>query len=224
MGPEGFDYSPLYAMPNLKSVCCTTQYGLKGQYKTTVDYSKLHNLKEIKMAGTGHDAYEKLPSLESLWISNCKKHLDFKEISCSTQLRDVTFMQYGIRTLDGIEKHARMQSVALWMNRSLTDISALKNLGSTLRVLDIEGCPKITDFAVLSALINLEHLRLYGSNRLPSLDFLKEMPNLKTFTFTMDVEDGDLILCKDIPYASCKNRKHFNLKDAQLPKKLPQRG
>lgn len=223
MGSDGFDYSPLYAMPNLKSVCCITKYGIRGQYKTNIDYTKLRNLKEVSIAGLGHKDYEKLSSLESLWISNCKKHRDFKEISCSTQLQDITLMQCGLRSLDGIEKHSQMRSVVLSHNRLLTDISALEKLGNTLRVIDIEACPKISDFSFLAMLVNLEHLRLYGSNRLPSLDFLKEMPNLKTFTFTMDIEDGDLTLCKGIPYASCKNRKHFNVKDAQLLKNLPTR-
>lgn len=221
MGLDGFDYSPLYAMPNLKSVCCITKYGIREQYKTSIDYAKLRNLSEVSIAGLGHENYEKLSLLEALWISNCKNHWDFREISCSTQLQDITLMQCGLRSLDGIEKHAHLQSVALWHNRSLTDISTLEKLGSTLRILDIEGCPKISDFTFLAALVNLEHLRLYGSNSLPSLAFLKEMPKLKTFTFTMDIEDGDLTLCKNIPYASCKNRKHFNIKDAQLPKRIP---
>lgn len=221
MGFDDFDYSPLYTMPNLKSVCCITKYGIKEQYKADIDYAKLRNLREVSIAGLGHKNYEKLPILESLWISNCKKHRDFKEISCSTQLQDITLMQCALQSLDGIENHSNMRSVALWHNRSLTDISALEKLANTLHVIDIEACPKISDFSFLATMENLEHLRLYGSNRLPSLAFLKEMPNLKTFTFTMDVEDGDLSLCKDIPYASCKNRKHFNIKDAQLPKNLP---
>lgn len=221
MGSDGFDYSPLYAMPNLKSVCCITQYGIREQYKTSIDYTRLRNLREVSIAGLGHENYEKLSLLEVLWISKCKNHRDFREISCSTQLQDITLMQCSLRSLDGIEKHSHLHSVALWHNRSLTDISALKKMGNTLRVLDIEGCPKISDFTFLAALVNLEHLRLYGSNSLPSMAFLKEMPKLKTFTFTMNIEDGDLTLCKNIPYASCKNRKHFNIKDAQLPKILP---
>lgn len=129
-------------------------------------------------------------------------------------------MQCGLRTLDGIEKHKELRSLALCHNRSLNDISALSGIGNSLQTLVIEGCSKISDFEVLSTLVKLEHLQLYRSNALPTLSFLKDMPNLKTFTFTMNVEDGDLTLCKNIPYASCKNRKHFNLKDAQLPKNI----
>lgn len=220
-GNDGFDYSPLYSMPNLKSVCCLTQYGIQEQYKTNLDYSQLHGVKEVSIAGEGHRGYEMVPSLERLWISNCKKHHNFHTISCSTRLHDVTLMRCGIQTLDGIEKHQQLRSLALYHNRSLSDISALDSIGGTLQTLVIEGCPRISDFAVLSSLVKLEHLQLYGSNVLPTLAFLKKMPNLKIFTFTMNVGDGDLSLCKDIQYASCKNRKHYNLKDSQLPKSIP---
>lgn len=219
-GCVNFDYSPLYSMPNLKSVCCRTQYGTKEQYNTHIDYSQIHGIQEISAAGAGHSGYEMIPSLETLWISNCKKHQNFQNISCSTKLQKVTLMQCGLRTLDGIDKYKELHSLTLYHNRSLSDLSPLDSLGNSLRTLVIEGCSKITDFTVLSALVKLEHLQLYGSNTLPSLSFLKKMPELKTFTFTMDVADGDLSLCKSIPYVSCKNRKHFNLKDAQLPKQI----
>jgi hypothetical protein len=61
-------------------------------------------------------------------------------------------------------------------------------------------------------------LVLFGSNTLESLNFLENMPNLKSFRFTMNVLDGDLGLCKNVPYVYCKNRKHYNLKDDDLPK------
>lgn len=217
---DGFDYSPLYQMPHLKQVCCLTKYGFRDEYKCTIDYSKISGVIDIAVAGQGHKGYEMVSSLETLWISNCRKHRDFQAISCSTNLKNVTLLQCGIQTLDGIEKHNALKSLALYHNRSLHDISALSGLGDSLRLLAIESCPKITDFTALSNLVNLEHLQLYGSNSLPSLSFLHNMTKLKTLTFTMNVEDGDLTHCKNVPYASCKNRKHFNLKDAQLPKQI----
>ena len=219
-GFDGFDYSPLYSMPNLKSVCCRTQYGIKEQYKTNIDYSHICGVKEISVAGPGHTGYEMVPSLETLWISNCKKHKDLSNISCSAQLKDLTMLQCSIQTLKGIDSFPALESLALFHNRSLSDISPLASNASSMKILAIEGCPKITDFSVLAELINLEHLQLYGANTLPNLNFLHRMIKLKTFTFTMNVQDGDLSNCLQVPYASCKNRKHFNLKDSQLPKQL----
>ena len=41
----------------------------------------------------------------------------------------------------------------------------------------------------------------------------------------MNVKDGDLTPCLDLSYAySGKNRKHYNLKDLQLPKFVYVRG
>lgn len=36
----------------------------------------------------------------------------------------------------------------------------------------------------------------------------------------MDVADGDLSPCLRLHYASCRNRRHFSLRDEQLPKRL----
>lgn len=89
----------------------------------------------------------------------------------------------------------------------------------TLRALRIENCPKIEDFSVLAELENLELLELTGKNTLPNLQFLKQMKNLKTFVFDMNVLDGDLTPCLDLSYVySRKNRKHYNVKDKDMPR------
>ena len=71
----------------------------------------------------------------------------------------------------------------------------------------------------MGELENLELLELSGSNELPSLSFLKKMKRLKTFIFSMNVKDGDVTPCLGLSYVySEKNRKHYNLKDIELPK------
>ena len=72
---------------------------------------------------------------------------------------------------------------------------------------------------ILEELENLEYLWLTGSNSLPDLRFLKKMKKLKTFILDMNVLDGDLTPCLDIPYVTCiRDRRHYNLKDSDLPK------
>ena len=47
--------------------------------------------------------------------------------------------------------------------------------------------------------------------------FLREMPNLKVFTFSMIVANGDLTPCLNIPYAYCSRMKrHYNVKEKDL--------
>ena len=78
---------------------------------------------------------------------------------------------------------------------------------------------------MLGKLENLELLQLSGSNELPSLDFLKTMKNLKTFVFSVNVADDDLTLCRNLSYVySERNRKHYNLKDSDMPRGVYVRG
>ena len=217
---ENFDYSVLYKMPNLKSLYCKTSYGDCGQYKTILDYSYISGLEELSMDTDGHVKFETVSTLKEMWISGNKKIRSFAGVSCSPILQGVTFLGCGIQSLDGIENHKMMKSLTLWHNYSLKDISALAHVSDTLTELVIDACSKIKDFTVLDSLENVEFLSLDGNNVLPNLEFLKKMKKLKVFTFTMNVEDGDLSNCMEIPYVSCRNRKHYNIKDRELPKNL----
>ena len=130
-----------------------------------------------------------------------------------------------LQDFTGIEKAESLQCLYLHHNRLLKDISSLKSLKRSLKALRIENCPKIEDFSVLAELENLELLEICGNNTLPSLSFIKSMKNLKTFVFNVNVEDGDLSHCLDLSYVySEKNRKHYNLKDKDLPKGTYVRG
>lgn len=51
-------------------------------------------------------------------------------------------------------------------------------------------------------------------------DIVVNSDNLKSFVFMMNVEDGDLSMCLDIPYVSIKNRKHYSHKDKDFLKLL----
>lgn len=213
-----FDYAPLYSMPNIRRISCTTIYGTHGQHKTSIDYSRMPLLEYISISGSGHIGYLSLRSLREIHMSNIKTHTDFRAISGSDLLTQATMLQSRLQTLDGIEKHRQLTSLVLYNNHALRDISALQSVAASLTELVIESSSRIKDFSVLETLTNLEHLQLCGNNMLENLDFLRKMTKLKTFTFTMNVENGDLSPCLMLPYASCRNRKHFNLRDEQLPK------
>lgn len=215
-----FDYSVLYRMPQIKKMYCKTNYGDVEHYKTSIDYSKIAGLEDVSMEKEGHVGYEYVQNLKTLWICNNKRIRNFSGLSCSSVLQEVTFLECGIKSLEGIGNHKMMKSLTLWHNYSLTDISALAEVSDTLTELVIDACSKVKDFTVLDKLENLEYLSLEGNNILPNLNFLEKMKKLKFFTFTMNVEDGNLNNCMKIPYVSCKNRKHYNLKDKELPKNL----
>ena len=219
--PEGFDFSPLYEMPEVKSLNCQNRYGSREQYISEIDYSKIHGLISLFVDVNEKTLnYNKVETLKSLLVGGFKgNNRDLTDLFNSEKLDTLQLSECGMYSLNGIESSYKMQCLYLYYNRTLKDISALSKVKGTLKALRIENCPKIEDFSVLGELENLELLELTGSNKLPNLDFLKSMKNLKTFVFDMNVLDGDLTPCLNLSYVySDRNRKHYNLKDSDLPK------
>lgn len=222
---NGFDYSPLYSMKNLLSVSCTTEYGRILELKTKVDYSMMQSkLQKISVDGNGHMNFNQLPELRSLIVSSYNG-VSLDEYFRSSCLDTLNLTTCRIKNLDGIGKSQRMQCLYLAYNRSLSDISALRDVKDTLKLLRIENCAKIKDFSVLGELQQLELLDLSGTNEIENLAFLKSLPNLKFFVCSMNVLDGDLTPCLNIPYVYINRyRKHYNLDPKKFPRKLIARG
>ena len=214
-----FDYSPIYELSNIKWLQCETIYGADEEKVCNIDYSHFPNLKRLGISGAkGHINVHKAEKVVSLFFDfgypNSKTLSGFLP---GKNLVNFSITQSPIRSLEGIEEASKLERLDFAYNRRLTDISALRHLRETLRYLEIKACGKIRDFSVLKELHNLEFLILEGSNVLPNLSFLKEMPKLKVFHLTMNVEDGDLSLCEQLPYARVQNRRHYSHKDSELP-------
>lgn len=218
---EYFDFSPLYKMKEIKSLSCKNQYGDRMQYIANIDYAMIRGLEDLTVSvNKGAKNFEKIETLKSLQIGDFKgKKQDVSDLFCSKELDTLQLTSCKIHSLKGIERSKRLQCLYLYYNRSLSDISALVNVKDTLKALRIQNCSKITDFSVIGYLENLELLELSGNNTLPNLEFLKNLKKLKTFEFDMNVLDGNLSVCLNLPNVYChKNRKHYNLKDKDLPK------
>lgn len=214
---QGFDFSPLKCLPDLKWVRCRTQYGSDELIRSVVYYSDFPDLQVLSVDGKGHFSYEAIQSLITLSISRDREHLSLENFSCGN-LKDLTLVQCAFKSLQGVRNLPKLQSLDLAYLRSLNDLSDLRNVSDSLRLLSIEACPKITDFSWLESLTHLEHLILLGNNKLPDLSFLKKMDKLKTLVFSMNIENGDLLPCLSIPYVFCSNwHKHYNMKKSDLP-------
>lgn len=221
---DEFDYSPLYKMPQIKSLQCSTVYGLKEEFSTCIDCAKINGLENIHVSNSGYKNFNAVKTLKGLGLSHYEK-MDISEAFSSPILDTLSIFQSKIVSLEGIQKSQKMQCLYLYYNRFLKDISALEKVKKTLKALRIENCSKINDFTILGELENLELLELSGSNELSSLSFIKKMKKLRTFIFNMNVKDGDLTPCLTLSYVySEKNRKHYNFKDTELPKTQYVRG
>ena len=216
-----FDFSPLYDMPEVVSLFCRSTYGNRHQYTSEVDYSRIHGLVELAVdVNKGARNFSQIQTLKTLRIGGFTgANRDLTDMFQSESLDTMRIAQCGVHSLNGLARAKSLQCLYLEYNRSLNDIRELASVKKTLKALRIERCPKIEDFSVLQELENLEYLSLRGSNSIPSMDFLRALPNLKTFTFDFVVVDGDLSPCLDLEYAYCaKGKKHYNLRDKDLPK------
>lgn len=169
-------------------------------------FQKLKTLKRLNMQGTDEKSSDKQTSIKTIEDFDLPELLKLDMVKCN------------IKSLSGIENCPKLQWLSLSNMRSLTDISALLFLAPTLRALYIEGCPKLFDFTVVSALRNLEYLELTGKNELPNLDFIKELPKLKFLKLSMTVLDGDVSCLQSIQYVDAVCKKHYNLRSRDLPK------
>ena len=213
-----FDFSPLREISWLKSLFCNTSYGKELSEKCIVDYSGIDNLISLSVASSECINYNRIPSLKTLRASN-QTSQDLSGYFCSESLDSLQIMTSAIRSLDGISRAPNMQCVFLYGNRSLYDIGNLMDVKDSLRSLYIDSCPRIKDFSVLSHLHQLEFLHLSGSNVLQDVSFIDQLPNLKTLILKMDVQSGDLTPCLKLSYVHVgKIRKHYNIKQKDLPK------
>lgn len=220
LGVNNFDYSPVYELPNIKWLRCDTMTGWEGEQVASVDYSRFNKVRRLSIHGyKGHHNVALTQTVISLVFDfGYPNSNDLVNILPSAELRNLAVCQAPIKSLAGIETSKKLRRLKLSNNRKLSDISALDKLSESLACLEIDTCGKISDFSALETLVNLEYLTLKGSNTLPDLSFLMNMPKLRYLHLTMNVVNGDLSLCERLPYVRIQNRKHYSHKDKDFPK------
>ena len=221
--PDFYDFSPLYErkLHYLHCSCITINgYGKKGTKFGEIDFSKMQGLEALFLdTSKGAINYNTIETLKTLSAYHYKSSSgDLSNLFCSTQLDSLRLFFSSVYSLEGIEQTQKLQCLDLTYNRQLEDISALKKVKNSLKALHICCCAKIKDFSVFYELENLEHLRIWGSNTLPSLDFVKYLPNLQSVFLFNTVADGDLTPLLRMRYAQVRNKRHYNLKNKDLPK------
>ena len=72
---NGFDYSPLYDMPQIKSLWCPTVYGKNEEFSTTIDYSKITGLECFSVAHNFNNClnYQNIATVKTLGFSGYKE-------------------------------------------------------------------------------------------------------------------------------------------------------
>ena len=203
------NYYSLRTVPGIKNFSLAGKSGIDELYTGGISpllFQKLKTLKRLNMCGIDDKSNDKKASITTI------DNFDLPE------LMKLTIIQCGITSLNGIHNCPKLQWLDLSYMRNLSDISDLSTLAPTLRMLAFENCPKITDFSVISKLKELEYLELKGKNELPNLDFIKKLPKLKFLILTMNVSDGNVSFLLNIQYVDAVCKRHYNLKNKDLPK------
>ena len=204
--------SYLSMLPGVRSFRVGGYEGVDELYtggRSSLVFQKLKTLKHLNMWGIN----DKLDNNE-----NRKERITTIEDFDLPELLKLSLLQCNITSLKGIQNCPKLQWLDMTYMRSLTDISDLVSLAPTLRMLSIKSCPKVIDFSAISKLKELEYLELHGKNEIPNLDFIKELPKLKLVNLSMNVLDGDISCLQNIQYADVVCKRHYNLKNKDLPK------
>ncbi|MBE6609718.1 MAG: leucine-rich repeat domain-containing protein [Ruminococcaceae bacterium] len=202
-------YGTLSLLPGIRPFSNVGKYGIEELYtggESPLVFQKLKTLKQLHMSAVDEKEFSRKTSIVTI------EDFDLPE------LIKLTIVECGITSLKGIQKCPKLQWLDLCYMRKLSDISDISALAPTLRMLAFENCPKITDFSVISKLKELEYLELKGKNELPNLDFIKDLPKLKFMILTMNVLDGNVSCLKNIQYVDAVCKRHYNLKNKDLPK------
>ena len=220
-----------------------SKYNKQANLNTSIlQCNKLHKLRISNFRQTDCDIIGRISTLDELslvdclekyldygWLSNLKNvkklRLDgvkFESFNCLRipSLTDLSISEVNISTLSGIRSYVNLKNLEILYCKKLIDINELRDCAN-LRKLEINCCKKIEDYECLRGLKNLEGLILGNCGNISSIKFICDMPKLKFFSFVdTNIDDGDLTPCMRLEYAGTLNKRHYNMKAEDLPRKL----
>ena len=219
---------PLSAFPALRSL------SVGGEAKQEIDFSSIHHLKSLSVTGTF--IYRNLHelALSSLAVAETKA-FPFEEVNSGLQS---LYLRHINVTWEQIDRFHALSNLEL-IQVPLQDLGGMSEL-TALTECVIAYCPRLKDFSGLrfcrslqtleldhvkgvsaedlSYMPNLRKLILSDAGALPSIKFIDSLPELKFLSFVgTNILDGDLTPCLRLEYAGTLNKRHYNLKDDQLP-------
>ena len=203
-----FEISGLYYLNDLEFL--SYENYLKDQ---VLDLSNFKNIKTCYL-----DLSSKITGLNTLsevrdirLFHYIVKEKDLTGLNNLKQLESLYISMSNIESLTGIEEFKKLKSIEFHYLRNLTHIKAVACLKDTLEFLTFENAKKITDFESVTAFKKLKTLGFNSCDAIPSIKFIKDMPDLEDFRFiNTDVKDGDITPSIRLKYVAFSNKKHFS--------------
>jgi protein phosphatase 1 regulatory subunit 7 len=143
-----------------------------------------------------------------LWKYNSKSK-NLEEIPDYPNLEELEFNQSPVTTLNGVSKFQKLKTVSFNYLTKLEDISDISS--PTLELLDFLACKKIKNHEIVKKLKSLKILRFNDCGEIPSISFIRDLPNLDDFRFVdTNVLDGDLTPCFGLKSVGFLMKKHYS--------------
>ena len=128
-----------------------------------------------------------------------------------SSLRRLSLFVTNISSLSGIGKFPILEELTVYKASHLTDISALKEVTNTLKMLEFDYCKRIGNYEALREATALRKLIIGNSAPIQSLSFVKPLLNLEFFSFVgTNILDGDLSPTIGLKYVGFENKRHYS--------------
>lgn len=137
---------------------------------------------------------------------------DLEQVSCLANLHRLRIKTSTIRNTTGISRISGLRVLQLANCKRLQSLDEVQHL-SMLEEVEINTCPRIHDYSVLSTLISMKKLLLIDCKRIETLQFIEKLVHLTELHIlgNSDVVDGDLSYATRIPNVVYRHRKHYNI-------------
>lgn len=200
------DMCGLYDLPRLTYLSTLFQHH--------IDFARLQSLSDLttewnRKIDSGLTA---LSMLRRLVLRKYKpKLLDLSDLCQLQGVQELRIIQSSVRSIEGIGNLRRLNKLELSYCPNLENIHLLREISDTLEEVELDHCPRITDWEILGTLSQLRKLIIFQCSSLPSLKFVDHLKHLEFLSFVnTDVLDGDMTPCFALKYAGFLKKKHYS--------------
>jgi hypothetical protein len=207
------DLSGLRALTDLRALRCSVPLQL--------DAAAHPCLEDFSGEWLPQADFTAFPRLRKLALYSFRpRSRDISGLRVSDKLQELRLVKPGIDSLAGIERIAGLRTLELYyLRKKVSDYARIGALAQ-LETLDLESCRGIVDYGFLCGLSRLKKLMLTKCSDLPNVRFVESLPRLVHFSFVeTTVSDGDLRPLLNIPYVGFDSKRSYSHTFAQFERR-----